>query len=173
VALLPDHIVRAHVAEELEAARRWAARYDHELAFDESTLTLTVPLLGAALIGSAPERYLLKGVFDDYRVIPPAWRFVHPGNETDVGPPAYPTATAGRRGTSIFLATGPTGAVICAHFNRLAYAEQQGPHGDWGAQTNWLNPPTSSYTRAETVGDMLARIDLEVRESAGRMAPLP
>lgn len=173
MALLPPGTALAYVTAELPGARAWAARRGYEFVFDESTLCLRLPLVGRSANGSAGERYLLKGNFDDYRAVPPAWQFVHPDTGADIGPSAYPAPPQPNpRGSGLFLASGPTGAILCAHFNRLAYTEEQGPHGDWGPPTNWLNPPPSAYTRAESVGDMLARIELEVRESTARMAPL-
>lgn len=174
MTLLPPATVRAHVEVEMESAAAWAERHSHDLHVDEGGLSVGLRLRGPRSDGSGEEAYLLRGSFEDYRAVPPAWWFVHPTTEADVGPPAYPgAATPAPRGSHLFITGGPTGAVICAYFNRLAYAEEQGPHGDWGAPTNWLSPPPSNYARAETIGDMLARITLEVRESAGRMAPLP
>jgi hypothetical protein len=169
VAALPEDVVRAHVADEMSAAGAWAARQHHELAFDADALTLRLPLLGKQPAAGAAERYLLTGAFDGYRAVPPAWRFVHPDTGEDIGQAGYP-ANDGGEPTSIFLAHER--GVICAHFNRLAFAKHSGPHGDWGDETNWLNA-ASGYTRAETIADMLARIELGVRSSTARMAPLP
>lgn len=173
MGLLPDEAVRAYVESELPAARAWASRRRLELAVDEASLTLNIRLAGPAASATGHESYLLSGTFHDYRALPPAWRFLDPRTGADVGPPAYPAPLVPNpRGSNLFIGGGPTGAVICAHFNRLAYVAEQGPHGDWGPPANWLSLPPSQYTRADTIGDMLARIDLEVRESAGRMAPL-
>lgn len=175
MAQLPQDVVHAYVAEEMAAAEAWATRCGYDLSYDADALTISLPLLGADPGGGdGGERYLLTGVLDDYRAVPPAWRFVHPDTAADIGPPAYPAGpNPNPRGSTLFTTGGPTGAVICAHFNRLAYAEHDGIHPDWGPPNNWLTLPPSAYTRAETIGDMLARIELEVRESPGRMAPLP
>jgi hypothetical protein len=179
VTLLPAETTRAYVAEELAAASAWAARHDHALTFDEASLMLTMPLLGPSTDGVGCESYLLKGTFEDYRAVPPNWWFAHPTTGEDIGPAAYPLPpTPHPRGSGMFIRSGPTGAVMCAHFNRLAYHEQQengqreGVHGDWGEPTNWLNLPPDQYTRAETIADMLARIELEVNDSTGRMEGL-
>lgn len=180
MTLLPVEVVRVCVAEEMTAARAWAARHNHTLTFDAAELTLTMPLLGPTTDGAGTERYLLKGTFVDYRAVPPCWWFVHPDTGADIGRPVYPQPPAPHpRGSALFIQGGPTGAIICAHFNRLAYNEQledggqqEGVHGDWGQPTNWLNLPRDQYTRAETVADMLARIELEVNDSTGRMEPL-
>lgn len=175
MTLLPEDTVRAYVAAEMAAAKAWAARNGLALAYDEDTHRLKVELQGAPDPNTGlAERFVLHGSFEDYKAVPPAWWFVHPDTGADIGPPAFPLGpTPNSRGSSLFIGSGPTGAVICAHFNRLAYAEHAGPHGDWGPPTNWLTPPPSQYTYAETIADMLARIHLETRESTARMAPLP
>ena len=172
MSLLPRAVVHASVGEEMAAAQAWARRHDHELDFDETELRLAIELFGAAKADGVRERYLLTGYFDDYRAIPPAWTFVHPDTRAEVGPPAFPQPAPGRIQSSIFLTSGALGAVICAPFNRLAYSELGGPHGDWGSQTNWLHA-APDYTRAETIADMLARIATGVSETTTRMAPLP
>jgi hypothetical protein len=58
--------------------------------------------------------------------------------------------------------------MLCAPWNRLAYAEEGGPHGDWGSALGWLN--TRSYTQAQTVADMLAAVESHLRSSPGRVA---
>jgi hypothetical protein len=181
VTLLPIATVRAHVLHELDGARAWANRCGHDLAFDEDALSLKLALVGPATSAETNERYLLTASFEDYRALPPSWRFVHPNTSEDIGAAAYPASlTPSLRGSNLFIAGGPSGAVICAHFNRLAYVENQntpeqthGVHADWGEPTEWLNLPATEYTHAETIGDMLARIALEVSDSPGRMAPLP
>jgi hypothetical protein len=168
MALLPASTVRNRVEEELPAARGWAERHGCRLEYEEDGPTLRVELRGPG-----DEPYLLEGRFEDYPTLPPAWRFLHPQSGERVGAPAYPQpANPHPRGTALVIVSGVEGIVICAHFNRLAFAELGGPHNDWGPLANWRNPGTAPYTYAETIGDMIARIALEVRESAGRMGEL-
>jgi hypothetical protein len=56
--------------------------------------------------------------------------------------------------------------VLCAPWNRLAYAEVAGPHGDWGATTGWLE--VRNTTQATRIADMLATVDAHLRSSPGR-----
>lgn len=169
MTLLPAATVKATVAAELPAAHAWAKRQGHELNYDAETLTLRV-----WLEGPDGERYLLLGMFEDYQTLPPAWRFVHPDTTEAIGSAAYPApAQPYPRGSPLILDSGADGAVICAHFNRLAYTEEGGPHGDWGGLSNWQNTEGAGYTRATTIADMLARIALDVADSNGRKAPLP
>lgn len=170
MALLPGTTVRASVAAELPAARAWAERHGYELEYDEEP----VPTLSLGLPGPGGEPYLILGVFEDYPTLPPAWRFVHPATREPIGRAAYPApAEPYPRHSPLVIDSGTEGAVICAHFNRLAFVEEGGPHGDWGPLVNWQNPGPSLYTFAVTIPDMLARIALDVRDSRGRKAPLP
>jgi len=168
MALLPVAAVRSRVDEEVTAARGWAERHGCRLEYDEGDLRLRV-----ALAGPDGEAYLLEGRFDDYPTLPPSWRFLHPRTGKRIGRAAYPRpASPHPRGTALVIQSGTEGAVVCAHFNRLAFAEQGGPHGDWGSLAEWRTPGRAAYTFAETIGDMVARIALEVADSAGRMGEL-
>lgn len=165
--LLPPEMVRTYLAaeDEIPAALALAGRRRLDLRYDEEDVSLTLRLEGPAADPSGePESYLVTASFDDYRVLPPAWRFVHPRTGSEVGPAAYPHPT----GPSIFHPNG----LICAHWNRLAYSEVGGPHGDWGGPANWQKPPPGTSV-ALTVSDMVDRIVREVAASAGRMGPLP
>ena len=180
MTLLPEQTVLAYVAAEMAAAQAWAARQGYELAYDPDALALTMPLLGPSTTGKLDEPYLLSGTFEDYRALPPRWWFANPDTSADIGPAAYPQPPVPHPRGSALVTTGPSGVVICAHFNRLAYFEttangqqRAGIHSDWGEPANWLNLPPDQYTRAETIADMLARIALEVADSNGRMALLP
>lgn len=165
MALLPAAAVHSQVAEELPAARGWAERREYDLEYDEEEVRLRV-----TLAGPGGEAYLLEGIFEDYPTLPPIWRFVDPRTGERIGRAAYPRpANPHPRGSALVIESGMEGVVICAHFNRLAFAEQGGPHGDWGPLANWRNPGSNVYTFAETIGDMLSRIALEVSDSSGRM----
>jgi hypothetical protein len=169
---LPVAVVRSVVEAEMTPALAWAERSGYELEYDDELLVAHMRLDGAPNNGQPAEHYLLEGSFDGYRALPPAWRFLHPTTEQDIGPAAYPALPQPNPFESgVFISGGPTGALICAHFNRLAYTELGGVHGDWGAPSNWQNPPTT-HTVALKIGQMLQRIALETRLSSGRMAPL-
>jgi hypothetical protein len=167
MALLPLTAVQARLQDDLPGARAWAERNQRDLEWDEEKLRLLI-----SLEGPSREAYLLEGLFEDFPTLPPSWRFVDPRNGERIGPPAYPrSAEPSPRGTPLIINGGAEGIVICAHFNRLAFAEEGGVHGDWGPLANWQNQ-ASGYTYANTVADMLARIAVEVSDSIGRKAPL-
>lgn len=60
------------------------------------------------------------------------------------------------------------GPVICVPFNRFAYANYQGPHGDWGGPDNWLSAGLQ-YAKADYIGDMLGVIYRDFIHTRGRM----
>ena len=115
------------------------------------------------------DRFFLRGTFEDYKAIAPAWTFSDPQGEANGGALNFPKVTTALHGTPMFIAGG-SGPVICVPFNRLAYATHGGPHSitDWGGPSNWLNAgPT--YIHAVTIGDMLAAIYRDFRHTSGRM----
>ena len=164
-----DLIARAFLAEphEMPAAIRLAQSLTVDLTYDEEALRAALSLTGPpAAPGQAEEPYLVTIEFDHYRALPPAWRFVDPRTGAEIGKPAYPQPTE----NSVLHGNG----VVCAHWNRLAYGANGGPHSDWGNG----NPAAWQTTRPnETVAlhlpDMLDRLVREVRSSRGRMAQLP
>lgn len=168
MALLPVETVQAQLADELTAVEAWVDRRGCRFEYEPEVLRLRL-----WLTATNNEPYLLEGLFEDYPTLPPTWRFVHPDTAEHVGRPAYPVPPDPYPwGSPLIIEGGLEGVVICAHFNRLAFSEEGGPHGDWGPLANWRNPNSTSYTYADTIADMLARIALETEASSGRKAPL-
>ena len=154
--MVPAAVTVAVLEQELPAARRWAARHAWTLEVDLDVLQLT------AITHHPADRteLLLVGELTGYRAVPPAWRFVDPAT--------------GQPSPHAFPAPSPSGSIfhssllmLCAPWNRLAYAEAGGPHGDWGAAAGWLN--TRAYTQAQTIADMLATVEAHLRSSPGRV----
>lgn len=161
-----DTIARSFVEAptEMPAALRWAARTGLDLVYDSRSLTAHLAITGPAdAENKADEAFLITADFDQYRLLPPIWKFVHPHTRQEIGLPAYPRPV----GPSVFHGQG----LICAHWSRMAYAEHGGPHGDWGGAGDWQQPRTG--TVALTIPDMLDRLVREVGWSRGRMGPLP
>ena len=169
MGLVARRVVLAHLMAEGEipGALRWARHHNLEHSWDEAALLLMVRFDGLADENGHSEQYLLTGVFDDYRVIPPAWRFLDPRNASDVGQAAFPAPGVFGAGSILH-----TNGIICAPWNRLAYAHETGLHNNWTDLTKWesLEP---NNTQARTIPDMLARIRAEVAFSPRRLAPLP
>ncbi len=168
MALLDPDVVRGYLAadDEMPAAIKWAKIHGLEHSWDQETLTFTLRLTGPNGAEST-EHYLLVGTFEDYRVLPPTWRFVDPRNGTDIGQPAYPQPGPFPNGSVLH-----TNGVICAPWSRLAYKDRGGPHSDWTDATAWQTT-ARDRTVADRIPDMLARVLAEVKLSPGRLAPLP
>ncbi len=159
------------VAAEIPAAIAWSARHGLTLEHDEDELTLWLALTGPSAEPGTVEEYLLRGRFDDYRAVAPEWLFVDPRTREEIGADAFPAPPGvGAFGASLFIQNNSR-VLICAHFNRLAYASHGGVHGDWGETTSWLTRrPGQTY--ATNIGSMLDRIYRDMAYTRGRRAPV-
>jgi hypothetical protein len=156
VTALPPEMSRAFVEEDLGPVRAWAARRNWTTSWHPNVLELR-----AATYHQRAERLIeVVATCGGYRAEPPDWRFVRPGSNQS-GPEFSPAVFAG----GIFHPNG----LICAPWNRLAYKELEGPHDDWGGPTNWLSVPGDIST-AQTLADMLAIVDAQLRSSPGMLA---
>jgi hypothetical protein len=157
--LVPPEVSVAMLAAEFPSAASWAGRHGWDLVLDASALAVT-----AKFNHPAGGRLTLVGGFDDYPALPPSWRFVDEAG--DPTPAAWPLPGSVPGLSSIFIRIGK-GPVICAHFNRHAYADYGGPHGNWGGASRWRD--VEEGAKAMTLGDMLAVVARHVAASAGRM----
>lgn len=151
------------VEDELAGARAWAERHAVPLAWEPEVLeiraTLTQP--------ETDQLFYLRGRFDDYRVLPPAWTFTDQSWSAEPAPTFFPRLAQSPNGASIFITY--RGPVICAPFNRLAYAEYQGPHSDWVGPSSWLTSGAADQVKAHFLGDMLQLVFRDLVHSRGRM----
>ena len=105
------------------------------------------------------ERYVLELMCDNYRALPPYIEFRYPTSEERGTHRCYP---GGGRG---YFHNQP---VICAPWNRKAYASHGGPHSDW-AMASWA---TYRPNHAQ-IGDMLVLLQELLDDPSsytGRMA---
>lgn len=160
--LLPCEVTVNLVEHEMSAAYAWAERHGIKIHWDSTTLNLRVWLVQP----ETSEQFFLLGSFDGYREIPPAWIFSDSSWSQSNVKRNYPSPSIpGLCGSSIFHSSG----LICAPFNRLAYAAHRGPHADWGDLVGWLSAG-SMWVNATTIGDMLQVILRDFRLTRGRMA---
>ncbi|MBM0202915.1 hypothetical protein JNW90_07255 [Micromonospora sp. STR1s_5] len=146
------------IASELPAAQAWAARrpgWTVDLNEDAGPLLI----VGAVHPGSGT-LVRITADLSGYPAIPPAWRFTDRagGSAAPFPQPGGSPVVPG----SIFHSN----RLICAPWNRLAYAEHGGPHPDWGALANWKTAG-AGYTKANTLADMLSQIHLHLTLSPG------
>jgi hypothetical protein len=158
--VVPTTVTQEVVRGETAAVTSWAARRGWTVQVDVDALTLTAvtthPACGVTLT--------FRAALDGYPALPPAWTCHNAAGESPRS--AYPAAGSRPGVSSSIFHANP---VICAPWNRLAYAEHSGPHGDWGGQTNWKDVDTN-FTRAQTLADMLAALHLHLSASPGMQA---
>lgn len=156
--MIPTAVTRAVVAEEMVAVTAWAGRRPGWAPrFDDAELLLVVE--GIHPVTQVPVRVIAD--LDGYRAVPPAWTFAAPPGSSAATPFPEPNTTPGGPG-SIFHPN----RIICAPWNRLAYAEHKGPHADWGGLANWTSAG-GDVTKAHTLADMLDQIYLHLSLSKG------
>jgi hypothetical protein len=149
-------------AEELPAARLWAANVGVDLSWEPSALHVRVVFTQRATGG----KFYLMGTVDGYKALPPVWEFFDSTWGLARQKAFYPAPASLPGGIGSIFHTNP---VICAPFNRLAYQQHGGPHSDWGGPEQWLRAG-AGYVQAETLADMLAVIARDMNYSTGRMA---
>jgi hypothetical protein len=154
------------VDSELEGAASWAARHGAKIEWLPEALELRVTLLQP----ETSTRFFLRGRFRDYRALPPEWTFTDEKWGATGRPGDFPKGVRSSFGATIFIMHKESG-VICAPFNRLAYTDHAGPHGNWGGPANWLNAGPSQV-HADTIGDMLQAVHRDFLLTRERMAPL-
>ena len=155
--MVPRDTTLAVVACELPGLQAYAQR--HGWSVDWRPEPLVLILDGRHPADGSPVR--LHADVTGYRAVPPGWRFIsHDGEPPSATRAPKPGTLPGNIG-SIFHANG----IICAPFNRLAYAEHSGPHGDWGGPAKWLG--VRGHVTAKELGQMLAQIVLHLKYSPG------
>jgi hypothetical protein len=158
--MVPKDTTRAVVQHEFPIAEAWASRHGWELGLDFDTLVMTCTTRHP----SNREPAFLRAELGGYRAVPPAWLCVDATGAHAKG--AYPAPGPLPGGKSSVFHSQP---VICAPFNRLAYADGNGPHKqDWGEATNWLSVP-GDFARATTLAEMLQVLETHLRFSPGWM----
>lgn len=146
------------IEQELPGARALAERQGFTLSWGADDLACRVTLTQPKT--SRP--FYLLGEFRDYRELPPSWSFTD-SSFAQRGPGFIPRPHDPPRGIgSIFHQA----CCICAPFNRRAYAELSGPHGDWGGPAQWLQA-APGYAQARTLGEMLSVIVRDLAYSQG------
>lgn len=162
-ARLPAHVVDATLTVELAAAKAWADRLQIPWQWLPDVRRLRVTLAQP----ETGELFYLGGEFDDYRLLPPSWRWYSADWATADALTLSPNNKNPRFGSSQFIKQGDR-AVICAAYNRLAHKTYGGPHGDWGDPVNWAAAGLN-HIRATTIGDMLQSIRRDLLTSRGRL----
>ena len=147
-------VSRAYAEEELKEAEAWGGARGWSLDWKPEALILNVKMKSAV----DGEEYLFEFSLRDYRQYPPSITPIHP--------------MSGERGTRRAFPSGGRGyfhpnPVICAPWNRLAYQEHGGPHGDW-SMAGWAsNRP--NHSRLGSILALLQELIDEPVNYQGRM----
>jgi hypothetical protein len=120
--MVPAEVPRAHVEDALGPLEVAVSRQGWSVEWRPHSLILlfrgTHPTSGEALC--------LAADVSGFDAIPPAWRFVNP-EEPEADSPRFPTGPGPYGKSTIFHSKRR----ICAPFNRLAYKQEGGMHGNW------------------------------------------
>lgn len=158
--MLPPEVTTEFFLSELEGACAWAARHGIPLHSDAQALQLRAEIAQP----DTGEIFYLLGNFDKYKALPPSWTFCDANWDATAEKRFFPNPVRTRFGSSIFH----TKPVICVPFNRLAYAELDGPHKDWKL-SGWTSAGGTNSVRANTIGDMLQIVRRDLVYTRGRM----
>lgn len=140
------------LTRELAAAEKYAAAAGVEL--DVSVLTEADLRFYATFKNRDGEEFHVEFDCREYPLHPPIVEFVN-GDRTSRGlPRLYP------------VGFHPM-PCICMRYNRKAYVELSGPHGDWRL-VDW-RLPTGQGVGIDSVAMMLSDLDSKIRDSSGRM----
>ncbi len=140
------------VRAELVAAAAYAAAAG--LPLDSSALSTASLCFFVTFENSQRELFVAEFDCREYPMHPPTVEFV--------------SADGTERGTKHLYPNGfhPT-PCVCMRYNRKAYNEKGGPHGDWRL-LDWRLPTTNGIA-IDTLALMVSDLDSKIRQSSGRM----
>ena len=95
------------------------------------------------------DMYFVRCSTGDYPEEPPIWQWSDESGDKCGDPKVCP------KGTGYFHGSN----VICAPWNRLAYKDRGGPHGDWNLAGWKLNPKLNG---CDTLAHMALRLSVEL-----------
>lgn len=139
------------VRAELVAAAAYAAAAGLPL---DSALSTANLCFFVTFENSQGERFVVEFDCREYPMHPPTVEFV--------------SVDRSERGTKRLYPNGfhPT-PCVCMRYNRKAYNEKGGPHGDWRL-LDWRLPTTNGIA-IDTLALMVSDLDSKIRQSSARM----
>lgn len=151
---MPVELVIEEVVQELPAVAQYAAAAG--LLLDDSLVLAAEPLPVLYMTFYNQEGRLFYAEIDcrDYSMHPPTVEFVD--------------ETRTRRGTANLYPAGFHGMpCVCARYNRKAYQERGGPHGDWRL-IDW-QLPTSNGLAIKSLALIVSDLHSKIAASRGTM----
>lgn len=141
------------IREELAAATSFATAAG--LAVDAAGLSEDNLRFIVTFMNAGGDRFPAEFDCRDYPAYPPTIEFLDEAHSARGLRSLYP---------NVFHST----PCICARYNRKAYAERGGPHGDWRL-VDW-QLPTSNGVAIDSIAMMLSDLHGKIAASSGRLA---
>jgi hypothetical protein len=151
VSIALDVSVQA-VQTELELVRDYAEAAG--LKLDLSPIHAGYPHFYIEFHNRRGEPFFVEFDCQDYPLYPPTIEFLNGGRSERGNKNLYPQGFH------------PT-PCVCMRYNRKAYNERGGPHGDWRL-LDW-RLPTSTGVPIDSLTLMVSDLDSKIRDSCGRM----
>lgn len=124
------------------------------LALDASAIAEGTPRFYVTFLNASGEGFTAEVDCRDYPMYPPTIEFVD--------------ASRTSRGTPVLYPAGFHGMpCVCARYNRKAYAERGGPHGDWRL-VDW-QLPTGNGVALDTLAMIVSDLHSKISQSMGRL----
>ena len=124
------------------------------LALDCTTLTEGDLRFFVTFHNASGEPFVAEFDCRDYSMYPPTIEFVDAARTNRAVPGLYPAGFHGM-------------PCVCARYNRKAYAERGGPHGDWRL-VDW-QLPTGNGTALDTLAMIVSDLHSKIAQSTGRL----
>lgn len=140
------------VREELPAVTAYVVAAG--LALDTTTLTEADLCFFVTFCNAVGDQFIAEFDCRDYAMYPPTVEFVDVAHTNRAVPALYPAGFHGM-------------PCVCARYNRKAYSERGGPHGDWRL-IDW-QLPTGNGAAVETLAMIISDLHGKIAQSTGRL----
>lgn len=124
------------------------------LSTDRASLQVNSPLLFVTFRNASDELFFAEFDCRDYPMYPPTIEFVNDVRSQRGLPGLYPAGFHGM-------------PCVCARYNRKAYSERGGPHGDWRL-VDW-QLPTGNGPRLDSLVMIVSDLHSKIATSTGRL----
>lgn len=149
---VPAAVSKDAIVSELTDAVAFAASAG--LLIDTSSLSDETPIFYVVFQNRAGEKFFAEFDCRDYPLYPPTIEFTDESRERRGLPTLYP---------NVFHQT----PCVCMRYNRKAYSERGGPHGDW-RMIDW-HLATPGGGPIETLAMIISDMHSKILDSSGRL----
>lgn len=149
---VPAAVSQEAIVSELADAVAFAASAG--LLIDTSSLNEETPIFHVVFQNRAGQKFFAEFDCRDYPLYPPTIEFTNESRTSRGLPSLYP---------NVFHQT----PCVCMRYNRKAYSERGGPHGDW-RMIDW-HLATPGGGPIETLAMIISDMHSKILDSSGRM----